>query len=894
MEKEYKFKISNVMPVYKVEKYLREAIDSIIAQDIGFKENVQLVLVDDGSPDNCGAICDEYKEKYPENIVVIHKENGGLSSAREAGINAAEGEFIGFIDSDDIISKNTYSDVYSFFKAHKDEVTFVSIPMYFFGDITGNHPLNWKFNKGSRIIDLLEEPKAIQLSMASAFFKKEDLANLKFDYKLVKAEDAKIIVDMLLEKPKVGVVSTGKYLYRKHGADSRVGSVSQKKENYNEYVELFTKYIIDRSLEEKGEVLDFIKETAMYDLVWTIKDNFSPILTKEEEEDYKKQIKEVFQHIDDKIIYNRRHLPFPAKVHYLAMKHGKSATLKISEKSGKPYFTYDDECKISLSNFAPNIFFMNVEKDKIHLEIAFDNHLEFFKEKPNLAVKLNNKKHKPNKVIERHKKPHYLGDVAFVGNVYFFDIPLNEKAKSQNLEVLVSFDNKNFYPCENINFAEHCGLSKAFYRSYFTDGKYLFKRCGNDKISITKNTFCKRVKSEIEFLLSILKTPHKHHLKIFALRLYYDLTKPFCRKPVWLVSDRLNKAGDNGEAFFRYMMKNKDKSIKCYYTIDKCPDFYMMKKVGPVVDKKSFKSHILHLRAKNIISSHADPFVYNPYGIASEGFKDIMTKRNFIFLQHGVTKDDISSWLNKYNKNIKGFITSAKNETKSILDYDFFYEEDRVWETGMPRFDRLEDKREKIITLMPTWRRYLVSHYDRNGIWVLKPDYTSSKYYTFYNSIINNKKLLNVAEKHGYKFQFMPHPNLIPHIGLFEKDDRVEFLNINTPYKDIYAKSALILTDFSSAVFDFAYLRKPVMYAHFDKDEFFAGEHVYTQGYFDYERDGFGEVAYNLDETIKLLIDYIENDCKLKDKYAERINNFFAFDDRNNSERVYKKIKELK
>ena len=62
MEKEYKFKISNVMPVYKVEKYLREAIDSIIAQDIGFKENVQLVLVDDGSPDNCGAICDEYKE----------------------------------------------------------------------------------------------------------------------------------------------------------------------------------------------------------------------------------------------------------------------------------------------------------------------------------------------------------------------------------------------------------------------------------------------------------------------------------------------------------------------------------------------------------------------------------------------------------------------------------------------------------------------------------------------------------------------------------------------------------------------------------------------------------------------------------------------------------------
>lgn len=894
MEKEYKFKITNVMPVYKVEKYLKEAIDSIIAQDIGFKENVQLILVDDGSPDNSGAICDEYKKKYPNNIVVVHKQNGGLSSAREAGIALAEGEFVCFVDSDDIIAKNTYSDVYKFFKEHKEEVQLVSVPMFFFGNSTGPHPLNYKFDKGTRVVDLLEEPSAIQLSMASSYFKKEDLANLKFDYKLVTAEDAKIIIDMLLKKPKIGVVSTAKYMYRKHGADSRTGSLSQKKENYNEYVELFTKHIINRSKEEKGEVLGFVQETAMYDLVWTIKENFAPILTKEEEKQYIKNICDVFEDVEDSIIFSKKYLPLAAKTHYLSKKHKKSATLKVEEKSNKPYFTYDDKCKIYLSEFVPTIFYMNVEKENLHIEVAFDNHINFFKEQPTLAIKLNGKQYKSNKVIARHTKPQYLGEVASASYVSWFDVPLNEKSKTQTLEVLVSFDNKTFYPCSYLHCAESCALSNTFYRSYFTDGKYLFKRNGWDKISITKNSFVKRAKSEIEFLLSILKTPHKHRLKIFALRAYYDLTKPFCKKPVWLVSDRLNKAGDNGEAFFRYMMKNKDKTIKCYYTIDKCPDYYMMKKVGPVINKKSFSSHILHLRAKNIISSHADPFVYNPYGIASEGFKDIMIKRNFIFLQHGVIKDDLSGWLNRYSKDIKGFVVSADGEYQSMLDCPYNYEEEKIWLTGLPRFDRLEDKREKIITLMPTWRRYLVSTYDKNGIWVLKPDYTSSKYYTFYNSLINNKKLLDTAEKHGYKFQFMPHPNLIPHIGLFEKDDRVEFLSINTPYKDIYAKSSLVLTDFSSAVFDFAYLRKPVMYAHFDKEEFFAGEHVYTKGYFDYEKDGFGEVVYNLDDTIKLLIDYIENDCKLKDKYEKRINNFFAFNDKNNSERVYKKIKELK
>ena len=91
------FFVSVIIPVYNVEKYLKQCVDSVLNQKL---DNVEIILVDDGSPDACPQICDQYAEKY-SCIKVIHKENGGLTSARNAGIRAAEGKYIIFMDSDD-------------------------------------------------------------------------------------------------------------------------------------------------------------------------------------------------------------------------------------------------------------------------------------------------------------------------------------------------------------------------------------------------------------------------------------------------------------------------------------------------------------------------------------------------------------------------------------------------------------------------------------------------------------------------------------------------------------------------------------------------------------------------------------------------------------------------
>jgi len=107
-------KISVIVPVYKVEPYLRKCLDSIVGQTYS---NLEIILVDDGSPDNCGAICDEYAAK-DDRVIVLHQENAGVSAARNAGLNVSTGDYISFVDSDDWIEPEMYGHMLSLMDKH--------------------------------------------------------------------------------------------------------------------------------------------------------------------------------------------------------------------------------------------------------------------------------------------------------------------------------------------------------------------------------------------------------------------------------------------------------------------------------------------------------------------------------------------------------------------------------------------------------------------------------------------------------------------------------------------------------------------------------------------------------------------------------------------------------
>ena len=197
---------------------------------------------------------------------------------------------------------------------------------------------------------------------------------------------------------------------------------------------------------------------------------------------------------------------------------------------------------------------------------------------------------------------------------------------------------------------------------------------------------------------------------------------------------------------------------------------------------------------------------------------------------------------------------------------------------------------------MPTWRRQLHNLKDE--------DFVKTNFFKTFNALINDKVLLDYLSSKGYRLVFKPHPNLNKYIGLFDRDSRVEFdlndLNYGESsgngskftsrrYADIFNHSSLMVTDFSSVSFDFAYLKKPLIYYHYDNDYHFDSEN----GYFDYESMGFGPVIKSHKDLVMTIIDCIAGGCNMDGLYRQRVDGFFKYNDRNNSKRVYKAILEM-
>lgn len=271
MHMKHTYKFSIVMAIYNMEEYLDEAVLSVVNQDIGFCQNVQLILVNDGSIDKSNFICKKYKELYPNNIIYVEKENGGVSSARNEGMKFIEGKYMNFLDADDKLASDVLSKVYYFFEKEYDKVNMVSIPIEFFEGKNGGHILNYKYKAGTRVIDLTKEYEMIQLSSSSAFFKSFLKDEFRFNPKMKYAEDAEMINKILLKTNTLGVVSDCKYLYRFRSELSSATQIgNKKKEWYLDYIKYFSLDLINYCINIKGKVPEFIQFTIMYDLQWRI------------------------------------------------------------------------------------------------------------------------------------------------------------------------------------------------------------------------------------------------------------------------------------------------------------------------------------------------------------------------------------------------------------------------------------------------------------------------------------------------------------------------------------------------------------------------------------------------------------------------------------------------
>lgn len=224
--------ISVIVPVYKVEKYLRKCIDSIINQTYS---NLEIILVDDGSPDDCGKICDEYANN-DNRIRVIHKENGGLSDARNKGIELATGKFIAFVDSDDYVSVDYIEYMYNMIRETNSKLAICKVKVVWKNDSS--------FRDNSDDVRVLTTEEAfknllfqhgIEVAAYGKLYERKVFDDIKFPKGKV-YEDTAIMYKIINKYDKVAFGNKECYFYI-----ARVGSISKHK-SYNQSEEIYIKH----------------------------------------------------------------------------------------------------------------------------------------------------------------------------------------------------------------------------------------------------------------------------------------------------------------------------------------------------------------------------------------------------------------------------------------------------------------------------------------------------------------------------------------------------------------------------------------------------------------------------------------------------------------------------
>ena len=213
--------ISIIIPIYNVQDYLDKCIYSIVSQTYN---NIEIILIDDGSPDNCPKLCDNWENK-DNRIKVYHKENGGLSDARNFGIEHCNGDYIVFIDSDDYIEKDMIETLYITIKEDKSDI---AICDYYI--TKNNKDIKHRFSNERFIVSknkfdyLYNEYAGVTIVAWNKMYKKELFKNIRYPYKKVH-EDEFIICDLLDSSDKISFVLKPLYHYVQRN-NSIMGQVS--------------------------------------------------------------------------------------------------------------------------------------------------------------------------------------------------------------------------------------------------------------------------------------------------------------------------------------------------------------------------------------------------------------------------------------------------------------------------------------------------------------------------------------------------------------------------------------------------------------------------------------------------------------------------------------------
>lgn len=863
---DFDYKVTIVIPVYNAEKYLRDCIESLLKQTI-FQQDMEIILINDGSTDNSAEIYNEYTKKYP-NIIAIEQENQGVSAARNVGIKEAKGKYIMFLDSDDTLSPGTVKNVTDFFEAHYNEIDLVTYPLKYIKE-TGSYLHTKYINiKSNGIYDL---SKVSHLTPFNINFCIKNTKNLFFDTKLIIGEDHLFFFTELTKKGQIGFVINATYCYLFRN-DSVSHSLKTHPYNvFSQFIFFFHKLLELKKINSK--MTNSIDNILLYNLHWRLKDEY--LYKKDNYNESKNNLAEILSQIESRNIWNYPKMDECYKAHFLSLKTKDRPFTDINKNN---IALCDSKGQITTYSSIFNVIRqIKIQDNNLYMlgylkNITFD----FMTYKPKLFARVNN-----NKLIEVDLFDSQWSNYwckTKTNKFYGFHFNLDLKnVDTINFYIEI---NGNRYPTSHY-FAETTPINSALNRSFVANDKKL--------VEFKNNSFVIhdiKSKSAKDLQRKFMDNLWKQNKKAWLLH------KIISKKRIWLYRDAYHTI-DNTYYQFKHDIKKRD-GIKRYYLYNKgeinIKKLFSLRERKYLIPFGSMKHKKILMQSEKVLLSFGDaanifiPFCYDDKKLYFDLFKF-----EVIYLQHGVLHAKLPHLYSKEKLYLADKVVVSTAFEKETFENELAYQPKDIIPSGMPRLDNLIDTSDKNgikkIAFVPSWRSYLVKQ--ENNQWIESKDFVKSVYYHEINNILKSKEIEQLCKNNNVQIDFKLHPNMKMYEPYFDDmgNDSIRVVKeMNVSDYD------LCITDFSSFVFDFIYLGKQVVIFLPDKNEFYGGLHTYNDVIFPLENfEFYAETCEELFEKLKNIFDLWK-----KGLTKNNMQNLFLSLENNHKEKLYKVLMENK
>ena len=707
------------------------------------------------------------------------------------------------------------------------------------------------------------------------------------------------LLRILLQKQKYFCYGSKVYTYI-HPRDCHFGIYSGEiqREWYIEAVDDFLIPLLQEVESCNGSVPMFLQYFALYFILCRMAANKNNrnkhVIQGKTAKNYKDKIGDILQYVDDSIILHDRddqnyyHKDAVFIRLLLQMKYNNyDLDFEFYMKGNTLLLGYKNYIIQGTGKIHVNVQFIEYSHGKWEMDLSVPS--LYSKDRVNYYVMLDNKKY-PVAYRGEYSLTKYFGQAAYKRISFHASVPIKEKSPRQELQFIMSCNGRDYMLSPE--YKSHTSrLSNSYRYAYWRFGKYIAFQKGKSIIIRPAKKWYVAYR-EIRSLWEMLTNSDKEVRRVGRLRLIYHLSRPkYKNKKIWMFYDKIYKGGDSSEYLYKYSAKKKD-GIDCYYLIDKnAPDCSRLKQEGfkPLI-RGTLKHRLVFLNADMMIISNSTVFAFNDYSLDLSAYIRDLVKFHVCCVQHGMSVQKIAVAQRRLRDNTRLYFCASKYEIENLMKPVYDYAgHDALRLTGVPRYDGLVNRAKKQILLSPTWRMQAAMLVSKNeGVERdYNPLFKETAYYKVFNSLINDPRLLYAVKKYGYRIHYVLHPIVSPQVDDFDKNDYVDIIPAvsDMSYEKEFCESSLMITDFSGIQFDFAYMRKPLIYLHHN-----AIPQHYAEGTFHYKTMGFGEIVHNNDDLIDLLIDYMKNDCKMKDEYRRRADDFFYYNDHNNCERIYKEM----